>query len=331
MKALVYTAPHTVEWRDQPELTPGNDEVVVRVDAVGICGSDMHAYHGQDSRRPPPLVLGHEAAGRVTSGPNAGARVAVNPLVTCGTCDWCVEGRVHLCPTRVLISMPSRPGAFAEMVRVPERNAVPMPDGLAFTKAALTEPLAVCLHAVNHGARHLAGPVSAARCVVLGAGAIGLGCALVLAMQGAREISIGETNEARRKTAERAGDFRCYAPGSAGEPPESSIDLVIDAVGAVPTRAAASRLVRPGGVIVHVGLLPGSDGLDVRKVTLQEIVFTGTYCYTPLEFRDTLHAIADGRLGALDWFEERPLADGPQAFRDIDAGAVAAAKIVLRP
>jgi threonine dehydrogenase-like Zn-dependent dehydrogenase len=217
------------------------------------------------------------------------------------------------------------------MVRVPDRNAVPMPDGLAFTKAALTEPLAVCLHAVNHGARHLAGPVSAARCVVLGAGAIGLGCALVLAMQGAREISIGETNEARRKTAERAGDFRCYAPGSASEPAESSIDLVIDAVGAVPTRAAASRLVRPGGVIVHIGLLPGSDGLDVRKVTLQEIVFTGTYCYTPLEFRDTLHAIADGRLGALDWLEERPLADGPQAFRDIDAGAVAAAKIVLRP
>jgi threonine dehydrogenase-like Zn-dependent dehydrogenase len=182
MKALVYVAPHTVEWRDQPEPTPGNDEVVVRVDAVGICGSDMHAYHGHDSRRPPPLVLGHEAAGRIASGPNAGVRVAVNPLVTCGTCDWCLAGRVHLCPTRVLISMPSRPGAFAEMVRVPDRNAVPMPDGLAFTKAALTEPLAVCLHAVNHGARHLAGPVSAARCVVLGAGAIGLGCSLVLVM-----------------------------------------------------------------------------------------------------------------------------------------------------
>jgi threonine dehydrogenase-like Zn-dependent dehydrogenase len=150
-------------------------------------------------------------------------------------------------------------------------------------------------------------------------------------MQGAREIFIGETNEARRRTAEHAGDFRCYAPGSASEPAESSIDFIIDAVGAVPTRAAASRLVKPGGVIVHVGLLPGSDGLDVRKVTLQEVVFTGTYCYTPLEFRDTLHAIADGRLGALDWFEERPLAAGPQAFRDIDAGAVAAAKIVLRP
>src|SRR5262249_52527030 len=82
MKALLYTSPHTLEWRDEPEPTPGNDEVVVRVDAVGICGSDMHAYHGQDTRRPPPLVLGHEAAGRIVTGPNAGARVAVNPMTT---------------------------------------------------------------------------------------------------------------------------------------------------------------------------------------------------------------------------------------------------------
>ena len=331
MKALLYTGPHTLEWRDQPEPSPGNDEVVVRVDAVGICGSDMHAYHGHDSRRPPPLVLGHEAAGRIVTGPNAGARVAVNPMMTCGTCDYCLDGRVHLCPSRLLISMPSRPGAFAELLRVPEISTVRIPDGLDAAKAALTEPLAVSYHAVNHGARHLGRPLSAARCAVLGAGAIGLGCALVLAMQGAREIFIAETIPARRVPAARAGDVRCYAPGAAGEPAESSIDLVLDAVATAATRAAACRLIKPGGVIVHAGLLLGSDGLDVRKITLQEVVFTGTYCYTPLEFRETLDAIARGRLGALDWLEERPLAAGAQAFRDIDAGAVAAAKIVLRP
>ncbi len=330
MKALLYTSPHTLEWRDQPEPTPGNDEVVVRVDAVGICGSDMHAYHGHDTRRPPPLVLGHEAAGRIVSGPNAGARVAVNPMVTCGTCDFCLDGRVHLCPSRQLISMPPRPGAFAELVRIPERNVVRMPDGLDVAKAALTEPLAVSYHAVNHGVRHLGRPLSAARCAVLGGGAIGLGAALVLAMEGAREIHIAETNAARRATAARSGDFHCYAPGD-GDPADSSIDLVVDAVATSATRAAACRMIRPGGVIVHAGLLLGSDGLDVRKITLQEVIFTGTYCYTPLEFRETLDAIASGRLGALEWLEERPLADGAQAFRDIDAGAVAAAKIVLRP
>jgi len=153
----------------------------------------------------------------------------------------------------------------------------------------------------------------------------------VLDMQGAGEIHIGEPNAARRKTASRAGPFQCYAPGESGEPTASSMDLIVDAVGANATRVAACRLVRPGGVIAHVGLLPGSEGLDVRRITLQEIIVTGTYCYTPLEFHETLDAIAAGRLGTLDWVEERPLAAGPQAFRDLDAGATAAAKIVLRP
>jgi threonine dehydrogenase-like Zn-dependent dehydrogenase len=331
MKALVYTQPNALEWRDEPEPSFGNDEAVVRIDAVGICGSDMHAYHGHDSRRPPPFVLGHEAAGYVMSGPKTGTRVAVNPLIACGVCDWCISGRPHLCPSRELLSVPPRPGAFAELVRVPERNLYTMPDKLEPTKAALTEPLAVAYHAVCLGVRLLSRPVSACHCSVLGGGAIGLGCALVLGMQGAMEIYIGETNAARRRTASRAGPFQCYAPNERGEPKKSSMHLVIDAVGAEATRAAACRLIKPGGVIVHAGLLPGSEGLNVRKMTLQEIIVTGTYCYTPLEFHETLDAIATGRFGALDWFEERPLADGPQAFRDLDAGATAAAKIVLRP
>ena len=106
---------------------------------------------------------------------------------------------------------------------------------------------------------------------------------------------------------------------------------MIDAVGAAATRAAASQMVAPGGVIVHAGLLPGHDGLDVRKLTLQEVIFTGTYCYTPTDFRETVTALAAGRLGDLSWLEERPLSDGARAFADIDANAVAAAKIVLRP
>lgn len=331
MKALVYTKPNALEWRDEPEPPFGNDEVVVRVDAVGVCGSDMHAYHGHDLRRPPPFVLGHEAAGFVMSGPKTGARVAVNPLVSCGVCDWCISGRPHLCPSRELLSVPPRPGAFAELVRVPERNLYTVPDKLEPTKAALTEPLAVAYHAVGLGVRLLSRPATASHCLVLGGGAIGLGCALALKMQGAREIYIGEPNAARRRTASRAGHFHCYAPGERGEPAKLSMDLIIDAVGAEATRAAACRLIKPGGVIVHAGLLPGSDGLNVRKITLQEIIVTGTYCYTPLEFRETLDAIAMGRFGPLDWIEERALSDGPQAFRDLDAGATGAAKIVLRP
>jgi L-iditol 2-dehydrogenase len=331
MKALVYTGVSTLEFRDEPEPVPSNDEALVRVSAVGICGSDMHAYHGHDSRRPAPLVLGHEAAGHVIGGPRKGATVAVNPLVTCGTCEYCIDGRAHLCSSRQLISMPPRPGAFAEVVRIPERNLFPVPENFNLAKAALTEPLAVSYHAVNHGLRFLHRPIVASRCVILGGGAIGLGCALVLAMHGASEIHIGEPNAARRQTAAAAGRFMCYSPGTKEEPADSSVDFIVDAVGSKSTRAAASHLAKPGGVIVHAGLLLGTDGLDIRKITLQEITFTGTYCYTPLDFKETLSAIIDGRLGSLAWFEERPLADGQQAFRDIDAGNLAAAKIVLRP
>jgi L-iditol 2-dehydrogenase len=331
MKALVYTGPNTIELRDEPEPALSDGEVLVRVDAVGICGSDMHAYHGHDNRRPAPLILGHEAAGCVLSGSKTGKRVAVNPLVTCAACEYCESGREHLCRSRQILSMPPRAGAFAEIVRVPERNLVELPDGFDIAKAALAEPVAVAYHAVNHGTRFLARPLSASRCAVLGGGAIGLAAALVLSMNGASSIFVGEPSPARRKSAARAGDFQCYAPGEPDEPGESSIDLVIDAVGAGPTRAAASRMVKPGGVIVHVGLLPGSDGLDVRKVTLQEVTFTGTYCYTRFDFSETVQALASGRLGPLDWFEERSLTEGASAFRDLDAGTVMRAKIILRP
>jgi threonine dehydrogenase-like Zn-dependent dehydrogenase len=330
MKALVYTGPNQVGYTNAPDPVPGPGEALVKVEAVGICGSDMHAYHGQDARRPPPLILGHEAAGVVVEGPGKGRRVTVNPLVVDPHCEFSRAGMPHLSPSRVIISMPSRPGAFAEYVRVPAENLHDIPAGLTMSQAALAEPLAVCLHAVRHGIAMLRTPVHDARAVVLGGGAIGFGSALALKMLGAGAVHLGETHAGRRASAERAG-VATYAPGASGEPAESSIDLIIDAVGASATRAAACRLARPGAVIVHAGLLPGHDGLDIRKITLQEIVFSGTYCYTPGDFHDTVAAMGEGRLGALDWFEERPLSAGAEAFRDIDAGAVSLAKIVLKP
>src|SRR5918997_6744748 len=103
MKALVYTQPHELVFRDEPRPAATSGEVLVRLDSIGICGSDMHGYHGHDPRRVPPLILGHEAAGVVVAGELEGRRVAVNPLITCGRCDDCVSGRTNLCPERQLI------------------------------------------------------------------------------------------------------------------------------------------------------------------------------------------------------------------------------------
>jgi threonine dehydrogenase-like Zn-dependent dehydrogenase len=334
MKALVYTGPNSLKLRDEPDPVAADGDVIIRVDAVGICGSDMHAYHGFDSRRPAPLILGHEAAGRVLIGGGdvvSGQRVTVNPLVTCTTCDFCLGGRSHLCAKRQIISMMPRPGAFAEQLSIPARNLVVVPDHLSLEHAALAEPLAVAYHAVNLGLRTLARPASASTAVVIGGGAIGLATALCLSLQGFSRVRVAEPHAGRRATAEKAGNFQAYAPGGKNEPASDSIDLVFDAVGADVTRRAASALVRPGGTIVHIGLLPGEAGLDVRKITLQEITVVGTYCYTMVEFREVVAALAAAKFGPLGWFETRPLSDGARAFQDLDSGRTDAAKIVLRP
>ena len=328
MKALVYTGPEALEYRDAPDpLSDGR--ALVRVAHVGICGSDMHAYLGHDDRRPAPLILGHEAAGAVIEGPGAGTRVTVNPLVTCGECDDCRAGRENLCAKRQIISMPPREGAFAELIAMPPGNLVEIPDGVPTEKAALAEPIACGWHAARLARRVLNKPIEEARCVVFGGGAIGLGAALVLKALGASEVAIAETNPARRDIVARAGDFHVFDPASGAMP--QNVDLVIDGVGFDATRAAACAAVRPGGVISHIGLGSAAGGLDIRRMTLQEITFIGTYTYSATDFRDTAQAIFDGRLGALDWAETRPLSDGARAFADIKAGRVAAPKIILIP
>ncbi|WP_424934585.1 zinc-dependent alcohol dehydrogenase [Amaricoccus macauensis] len=328
MKALVYTAPETVDFRDAPDPSPGAEEILIEVEHVGICGSDMHAWAGHDERRPAPLILGHEASGRIIAGPDSGSRVTVNPLVTCGTCEDCLAGRENLCAHRQIISMPPREGAFAQRLAMPTGNLVRLPEGFSTAKAALAEPIACGWHAVRKGSAILDRPLEDARCLVLGGGAIGLGAALVLAAKGAREIWLAEPNPVRRAIVARTGNFRVFDPAETG--PESA-DLIVDGVGFEVTRAAASRTVRPGGVIVHIGLGSSEGGLDVRRFTLQEITFVGTYTYTRSDFIETAQAIFEGKLGALDWAEIRPLSEGARAFADIRAGRAAAPKIMLQP
>ncbi len=326
MKALVYTGPEALEFRDVPDPVAGPQDDTVRIASVGICGSDMHAYLGHDDRRPAPLILGHEAAGTVEGGPNDGLRVTINPLVTCGACTACKSGRENVCADRQIISMPPREGAFAERVAIPRHNLVEVPADVPLEKAALAEPLACGWHAVRLGLAALGGiPESA---LVLGGGAIGLGAALAARARGVTGIRVVEPHAGRRATLERSG-MDAAAPEDLE--PGTYFDLVIDGVGYVGTRKSASAHVRPGGVIAHVGLGEAEGGLDVRRLTLQEITFIGTYAYAAQDFRDTAMAVFDGRLGALDWAEMRPLADGAGAFRDIRAGRADAPKIILCP
>ncbi|SEW47099.1 Threonine dehydrogenase [Cognatiyoonia koreensis] len=324
MKALVYDGVEQLGFRDVPDPVPADGEHLVKIQAVGICGSDMHAYLGHDARRPAPLILGHEAAGTIVGGPKDGTRVTVNPLVACQTCPACKAGRENLCPNRQIISMPPREGAFAQYISMPLSNLVTVPDDVPLAKAALAEPLAVSWHAARLVLEALH-PSMDKTALVIGGGAIGLAAALALQAMGVTDVTIAEPNDARR----------AFLINTCGQSTVAQAHgqwaFVIDAVGYAATRAAASAAAQPGGVIAHIGLGQDTGGLDVRRMTLHEITFIGTYTYTAQEFRDTAQAIFDGRLGPLDWTEIRALGDGHAAFEDLHAGTVASPKIILDP
>ena len=324
MKALVYDGPKAVSYREVPDPIPSQDNVLIKIKAVGICGSDMHAYLGHDERRPAPLILGHEAAGTISGGDRDGERVTINPLVSCGTCWACCKGRENICPNRQIISMPPREGAFAQYVTMPEQNLVIVPSDYSLKKAALVEPLAVGWHTAKL-AVHSIDINMEKRALIIGGGAIGLATALALRAMGIDDIVISEFNPLRR------GYLQEHIDAKVVEKTEDSFPIVIDAVGFGTTRAVASQLVSPGGVIAHVGLGDNADGLDIRRFTLQEITFIGTYTYTAQDFKDTAEALFTGRLGLLEWIERRPLSEGEDSFKDLLGNNVAAPKIVLEP
>ena len=245
-------------------------------------------------------------------------------------CPACIEGRTNLCPSRQIISMMPRPGGFAEYVSVPDRNLLPVPDGVDPSVAALTEPVAVSYHGINLAEAALYRSPSACSAVVIGGGAIGVAAAAVLKSRGVHRLRIAETNPLRRAALEASGQYEIFDPTTESDV-ESCAELVVDAVGYEPTRALACHMARPGGVILHIGLGSAEGGVDVRKLTLQEITFIGAYTYSMTDFAETLDGLAVGRFGAIDWTEERALKDGAEAFSALRAGTVPAAKIILRP
>ncbi len=330
MKALVYTDTNEITYRDEPEPIIEGDEVLFKVEATGICGSDMHAYHGKDPRRVPPLILGHEVAGVIASGPQKGRRAVINPLITCGICSYCDTGFSNLCEKRELIGMRLE-GAYAEYAKIPDRNLVILPDTLDFVKASLAEPTATALHALNLARMNSSRPLAELKVMVIGGGAIGLLAALLLKGYGCRDILLAETNELRGKSAADHTGCRVFNPITNPDAADGSFELVIDCVGGEKTRDLAMSAVKSGGALVHIGLMDSLGSLDIRKLTLFEVTLIGVYCYTAEDVRAAVQAIDTGLLGDLSWVETRPLSKGAQAFSDLDNGLTAAAKIVLVP
>ena len=313
MKALVFTAPGTVELLDVPEPDPAPGEVVVEVRAAGICGSELHGARRPGFRQP-PLIMGHEFAGIA-----GGEAVVVNPILSCGRCPECRRGLRHVCREREIIGV-HRAGGFAERVAVPASALRPLPPGLPWEAAALIEPAANAVHAWNLALGAVG--VECRRVAVIGCGAIGLLCAATALSSGAGRVEVTDLSPARLAAAQRLG-AEVADPGLSGQ-----YDVVIDAVGSAATRAASVAHQRPGGVAVWLGLAGEETGFDGNALIRSEKRVVGSFAYRDEEFAQAMARI---RYWDLTWAAGYPLAAAAEVFTGLMNGGLDPLKALLRP
>lgn len=343
MRALMWEGPREMSVREVPVADPGPGEVLVRVDAVGICGSELSGYLGHNSLRKPPLVMGHEfcgtveVAGEMAESLRAGERVVVNPLLFCGVCSACRRGRFNLCSNRTLIGA-HRPGAFAEKVVVPAAACHVVPSGMEPATASLAEPVACAVRAVR-----LAGVGLGDELLVLGAGPIGVLSAR-LALAAGTAVTITDTNASRLSIASQWGVDRTIEAGQSGcsssavsaagrgTDPLEGFDAAIDAVGLAVTRKQAIDSVRRACSVVLVGLHGPEISFDAIDMVRNETVLKGSFAYTPHDFETACSFLARGDLPPSEsWLALRRLDEGPESFRELVDGQPGVLKIVLQP
>lgn len=338
MKTLLYPAWDRIEFSDRPRPSPATDEVILRVAACGLCGSELEAIKSHSPRRTPPLVLGHEFCGVVdevgaeVSGFRIGQKVVSNALVPCGRCVRCERGDPHLCAKRQIFGM-NRQGAFAEYVNVPARCLIPWPERLPAEAACLAEPLANGVHVAGL-VRHL----KPRTVLVIGAGPIGLMCLGAARALLKAEVLVTDLNERRLEFATAQGATEIIAgrqrdvvevvrERTGGE----GVDAVIDAVGAAATKQQSVLAARPGGAAVWIGLHDNPMSLDSYDVTLPEKQVLGSYAATMDDMRKALDLMASGAVDPLPWVQRFPIERGMEAFERMLAPRGDDTKAVILP
>ena len=317
MEALVWLGDDRLAIDELPDVAAGDGEVLFEVVLAGICGSDMHAYRGAGGKRVPPLVLGHEAVGRLSG--EEGLFVAF-PLLGCRACAICAEGHENLCPDRSLLGL-DRPGTFASTVVVPRSALLAVPAGMTADVAALTEPLATVI-GVFEGTTLRPGQIVQ----VIGCGSIGL-LAVYFAVSAGCDVIATDPVAARRQI---ALDMGATVVDSADDFAARSAHYVIDAVGIESTWSAGLRSVRPGGVVVVVGLGQMNGTVAIGDMIRSGITLKGSYAYTREDFAEALALLARVPINTT-WLERMALRDGQAAFDALAHETTPAIKILLQP
>ena len=345
MKALLLTAPSTLAIVDFPTPAIADDEVLVRIHACGICGSDFHGWDGSSGRRQAPLIMGHEAAGEiVATGPRvekwrAGDRVTFDSTIYCGVCHFCCQGQINLCENRRVVGVSpteyKQHGAFAEFVAVPSRILYRLPDTLPFDQAAMIEPVSIAVHAVQRITIAATDTV-----VVVGSGMIGLLIVQALRWAGAKRIVAVDLAENRLTLARRLGATHTFNPSTSDVAAEVArlteglgADAAFEVVGLTPTVNLAIAVLKRSGSCVLVGnLSPKTQDFPLQAVVTKEITVTGT-CSSAGEYPLCLDLIARGVIDVKPMIETvAPLEDGAAWFEKLsakDGGKYM--KVILQP
>jgi L-iditol 2-dehydrogenase len=343
MTALVLKDYRQLTVEEIPAPSVGPDDVLVRVRACGICGSDVHGFDGSTGRRRPPLVMGHEAAGEVAAVGiavnrwKAGDRVTMDSTVFCGRCWHCMRGECNLCDERRVLGVSCeayrRDGAFAEYVSVPERILHKLPDGLSFEQSAMAEAVSVAVHAVRNACLEPDAAVA-----VVGSGMIGLLVVQVLKIQGCRQIIAVDLDDGRLGLARRLGatsvinSALASAPAAIGQLTSGrGADVVFEVVGLSSTLATALESVRKRGRVILIGNLQAKAELPLQAVVTREISLIGS-CASSGEYPESLELIVSGKINVDAFISAAPpLEEGPAWFERLYAGEKGLMKVVLRP
>ena len=343
MKALTLTAYNEFAFDDVPQPEAGADEVLVRIKACGICGSDVHGYDGTSGRRIPPVIMGHEASGEIAAvgsgvtGWKVGDRVTFDSTVYCGTCDYCQQGQVNLCTHRRVLGVSCgeyrQDGAFAEYVKIPARILFALPDHLTYEQAAFCEPLSIALHAVER-----VQPRPGDTALVIGAGVIGLLVLQVLKMKGCRRVFVSDLNEARLAIALATGADEVFVPTACDVTGEMLLrtqgegcDVTMECVGFGAAVRTAIDAVRKGGRVGLVGNLAATCDLPLQQVVTREISLHGS-CASSGEYQAAVDALAQGLINTAPLLSAvAPLEEGGAWFDRLHAGREPLIKVILQP
>ena len=338
MKTLLYPAYDRLEIAEVPDPQVGDGELLLRVSACGICGSELEAFRRRSPRRVPPLVMGHEFCGEVVDTGRGvrnfknGQRVVSHSLVGCGECVRCKRGEVNLCARRQIFGM-QRLGAFAELVTAPESCVVAWPDHLPAKAASLTEVLANGVHVAG-----LVKRLNPRKAVVVGAGPIGLMTQQALQVLLGTEVMVSDLIPERLEAATRLGakhvinsrqdNFQqAVLDWTDGE----GADVIVDAVGSPVTKQQSLPATRPGGAAVWIGSHENTVAMDTYDITMSERCVQGSYAATMAELQLSVDLLAQGKVDGSSWIKAFPLDEGVTAFNRMLAAEGDDIKAVLCP